>query len=134
MADSIDDLLQRMDLTAKVGQLNHPTAHSEVSTGAGAAVADIESRIRRGEVGSLVGGGDLSRRFELQRNAVEESPQGIPLLFTHDVIHGHRTIFLLPLGLACAWDPALVLRPGSVAARKQERTEGKACVTPCKSR
>src|SRR3546814_10788276 len=91
MADSIDDLLQRMDLTAKVGQLNHPTAHSEVSTGAGAAVADIESRIRRGEVGSLVGGGDLSRLFELQRIAVEESPQGIPLLFTHDVIHGHRT-------------------------------------------
>src|SRR3546814_11143119 len=116
MADSIDDLLQRMDLTAKVGQLNHPTAHSEVSTGAGAAVADIESRIRRGEVGSLVGGGDLSRLFELQRIAVAESPQGIPLLFPHDVIHGQRTLFPLPLGLACAWAPSLVPRPSRFAA------------------
>src|SRR3546814_5408476 len=105
-----------MVLTAKIGQLNHPTAHSDGSTGAGAAVADIESRIRRGEVGSLAGGGDLARLAELQRIAVEESPQGIPLLFTLDVIHGHRTIFPLPLGLACAWDPNLARRTARVAA------------------
>src|SRR3546814_14740809 len=115
MSDIIEDLLQRMDLTAKIGQLNHPTAHSDVSTGAGAAVADIESRIRRGEVGSLAGGGDLARLAELQRIAVEESPQGIPLLFTLDVIHGHRTIFPLPLGLACAWDPKI----GRAACRER---------------
>src|SRR3546814_20504392 len=44
------------------------------------------------------------------------SDLGIPLLFTHDVIHGHRTIFPLPLGLACAWDPDLVRRTARVAA------------------
>ena len=117
MSDVIADLLQRMSLAEKVGQLNHPTAQSD-STGAGAAIADIESRLRRGEVGSLAGGGDLDRLRELQRIAVEESPHGIPLLFTLDVIHGHRTIFPLPLGLACAWDPALVRRTARLAAEE----------------
>ena len=117
MSDIIENLLQRMSLAEKVGQLNHPTAQSD-STGAGEAVLDIESRIRRGEVGSLAGGGDLARLRELQRIAVEESPHGIPLLFTLDVIHGHRTIFPLPLGLACAWDPALVRRTARLAARE----------------
>ncbi|MGF1611359.1 MAG: glycoside hydrolase family 3 N-terminal domain-containing protein, partial [Kiloniellales bacterium] len=112
----IEDLLQRMSLADKVGQLNHPTAQSEAATGAGQAVADIESRIRRGEVGSLAAGLGFARLSELQRIAVEDSPQGIPLLFTSDVIHGHRTIFPLPLGLACAWDPALVRRTARVAA------------------
>lgn len=116
MHDFIEDLPQRMSLTDKVGQLNHPNIHSEVSTGAGVAVVDIESRIRRGEVGCLAGDSDLARLRELQRIAVDESPHGIPLLFTTDVIHGHRTIFPLPLGLACAWDPALVRRTARVAA------------------
>lgn len=116
MPEFIEGLLQRMSLTEKIGQLNHPSAQSEVTTGAGEAVVDIESRIRRSEVGSLAGGLDPARLFELQQIAVGESPHGIPLLFTHDVIHGHRTIFPLPLGLACAWDPALVRRTARLAA------------------
>jgi beta-glucosidase len=116
MAVSVEDLLQRMSLSEKVGQLNHPNAQGDVATGAGGAVADIESRIRRGEVGSLAGGGDPAQLRELQRIAVEESPQGIPLIFTFDVIHGHRTIFPLPLGLACSWDPDLVRRTARFAA------------------
>jgi len=115
MQSSIDDLLQRMTLAEKIGQLNHPNANTDVTTGAGGAVADIESRIRRGEVGSLAGA-DLTRILELQRIAVEDSPHGIPLLFTFDVIHGHRTVFPLPLGLACAWDSDLVRRTAQVAA------------------
>lgn len=116
MSASMENRLQRMSLAEKIGQLNHPNAHGGDSTGAGTAVADIESRIRHGEVGSLGGGFPLDRLRTLQRIAVEESPQGIPLLFTMDVIHGHRTIFPLPLGLACAWDPALVRRTARVAA------------------
>lgn len=113
---SVDDLLRRMSLKEKIGQLNHPQANFDVSTGAGGAVANIETRIRRGEVGMLGGGGDLSRLAELQRIAVEESAHGIPLVFTMDVIHGHRTVFPLPIGLACSWDPALIRRTARVAA------------------
>ncbi len=116
MSYHVEDLLRRMSLAEKIGQLNHPNAHGGDSTGAGAAVDDIESRIRRGAVGCLAAGGELSRLAEWQRIAVEESPNGIPLMFTMDVIHGHRTIFPLPLGLACAWDPDLVRRTARVAA------------------
>lgn len=116
MPDPIDDLLQRMSLAEKVGQLNHPKATGEERTGVGPVVLDIESRIRRGEVGLLGGGFEPARLAELQRIAVEESPQRIPVLFSMDVIHGHRTIFPLPLALAGTWDPDLIRRTARVAA------------------
>jgi beta-glucosidase len=115
MTDFIEDLLQRMSPADKIGQLNHPGIGAD-TTGAGAGAADIETRIRRGEVGGLSAGLELERLLQLQRIAVGESPHGIPLLFTLDVIHGHRTVFPLPLGLACAWDLALVRRTARVAA------------------
>ncbi len=105
-----------MSLAEKVGQLNHPNVQDISTTGAGTAAGNIEEQIRRGEVGSLSAGLDPSRLRELQRLAVEESPCGIPLLFSLDVIHGHRTIFPIPLGLACTWDIDLVRRTARVAA------------------
>lgn len=116
MVQSIDSLLSRMTLTEKIGQLNHPNLSGADTTGAGSAVSDIESRIRRGEVGSLAAGAPLARLAELQKIAVVESPNGVPLLFTLDVIHGHRTIFSLPIGLACTYDSDLVLETARVAA------------------
>src|SRR4051812_22788199 len=115
MPDVADALLQRMSLAEKVGQLNHLSA-AEDTTGAGGAVADLEERIRRGEVGSLGGGMALARLRALQKIAIEESSAKIPILFTLDVIHGHRTIFPLPLGLACSWDAELIRRTARVAA------------------
>ncbi|HEX5212204.1 MAG TPA: beta-glucosidase BglX [Pseudolabrys sp.] len=112
---SVEALLSRMTLAEKVGQLNHVSAAAD-TTGAAGAVTDIESRIRRGEVGSVPGGLDLERLRELQTIAVEESPNAIPLIFTLDVIHGHRTIFPLPLALACTFDAALIERTARVAA------------------
>ncbi|HZR62577.1 MAG TPA: beta-glucosidase BglX [Xanthobacteraceae bacterium] len=116
MRDQVDALLQRMSLAEKIGQLNHPNLAGADTTGAGSAVTDIEARVRRGEVGFISTGLDPQRADALQRIAVEESPHGIPLLFTLDVIHGHRTIFPLPLALACSWDMDLVRRTARVAA------------------
>jgi len=115
MSDFIDDLLRRMSLVEKVGQLNliNPDADS---TGAAAAATDVEARIRRGEVGGLAGGAERKRLADLQKIAVEQSPQRIPLMFTLDVVHGHRTIFPLPLGLACTWDAGLISQIARVAA------------------
>src|SRR6185503_7926659 len=115
MPDVADALLQRMSLAEKVGQLNHLSA-AEDTTGVGGAAADLEARIRRGEVGNLGGGIALSQLRALQKVAVEESPAKIPILFTLDVIHGHRTVFPLPLGLACSWDAELIRRTARVAA------------------
>src|SRR5262245_3918278 len=117
MADFIEDLIRRMSLADKIGQLNHPSISAD-TTGAGATTADIEGRIRRGEVGGMSAGLARERLLELQRIAVEQSPKGIPLLFTLDVIHGHRTVFPLPLGLACTWDPALIRQTARAAARE----------------
>ena len=116
MANFIEKLLSKMSLAEKIGQLNHPNIAGGDTTGAGVAVADIESRLRRGEAGSLAAGGTLQRLRELQRIAVEEGPHGIPLFFTLDVIHGHRTIFPPPLGLACSFDGDLIRRTARVAA------------------
>ena len=116
MSDRIDTLLGGMTLTEKVGQLNLLNPPSAENTGAGTAATDIESRIRRGEIGFLAGGADVSRLSQLQRIAVEDSRHGIPLVFTLDVIHGHRTIFPLPLGLASSWDSDLIRRSARVAA------------------
>jgi beta-glucosidase len=116
MREIVDSLLQRMSLAEKIGQLNHPNVVGADTTGAGGAVTDIEERIRRGQVGLVAAGLDPLRVDELQKIAVEQSPHGIPLLFTLDVIHGHRTIFPLPLALACSWDMALVRRTARAAA------------------
>jgi len=112
----IDDLLRRMSLAEKIGQLNHPNIGGADTTGAGSASANIESRITRGEAGSLAAGAPLPRLAELQKIAVEHSPHGIPLIFTLDVIHGHRTIFPLPVALASSFDPELVTRTARAAA------------------
>jgi beta-glucosidase len=118
MPDFIDSLLGRMTLTDKVGQLNLLSPSGGDTTGAGPAANDIENRIRRGEVGILPAGVDIARLTRWQKLAVEESPQRIPLMFSLDVIHGHRTIFPLPIGLACSWDPALIRETARVAARE----------------
>jgi beta-glucosidase len=115
MTDPIEELLQRMSPAEKIGQLNHPAIGAD-TTGAGTGTADLATRIRRGEVGGLSAGLDPKTMRALQEIAVAEAPHGIPLLFTLDVIHGHRTIFPLPLGLACSWDPALMRRTARVAA------------------
>jgi beta-glucosidase len=112
----IEDLLRRMSLAEKIGQLNQPNIGGADSTGAGSASSNIEARIARGEAGSLAAGAPLPRLAELQKIAVERSPHGIPLIFTLDVIHGHRTIFPLPVALASSFDPDLVTRTARAAA------------------
>jgi beta-glucosidase len=112
----IDNLLGRMSLAEKIGQLNHPNIGGGDTTGAGTASGNLETRLRDGEIGSLAAGATLTWLADLQRIAVGESPHGIPLFFTLDVIHGHRTIFPLPIALACAFDAELVRRTARAAA------------------
>lgn len=113
----IEQLLARMTLAQKIGQLNHPNASGGDTTGAGVAVDNIEQRIARGDVGFLAGGADPAQLREWQRIACE-SATGIPLVFTMDVIHGHRTIFPLPIALAGSFDADLIRATAQVAAHE----------------
>jgi beta-glucosidase len=99
----IDRLLAAMTLEEKIGQLNMVAA-SGVVTGPGERRA-LDEGIRAGRIGNVLNlwGADAVRA--LQRLAVEDSRLGIPLLLGLDVIHGHRTIFPVPLAEACLFDP-----------------------------
>jgi beta-glucosidase len=110
----INDLLPRLTLEEKCGQL---AQFSGVWRNNGPRVAEGgEQDIRDGRAGSFLNvfGADITR--DMQRIAVEESRLGIPLLFAHDVIHGFRTIFPVPLAEAASWDLAAVENAARVAA------------------
>ena len=104
----VNDILSRMTLQEKIGQMNQISVGGDVSNFAGA--------IREGQVGSILNEVDPVKVNEYQRIAVEESRLGIPLLVSRDVIHGFHTVFPIPLGLAATFDPALVEEGARVAA------------------
>ena len=99
----IDTLLAAMTLEEKIGQLNMVAA-SRVVTGPGERRA-LDEGIRAGRIGNVLNLWGADEVRALQRIAVEDSRLGIPLLLGLDVIHGHRTIFPVPLAEACLFDP-----------------------------
>ncbi|HJS35743.1 MAG TPA: beta-glucosidase BglX [Pseudoxanthomonas sp.] len=110
----VDALLAKMTVEEKLGQLNQPPGVGN-NTGP-AAMAGSEDQIRRGEIGSYLGTQGAMLTCRLQRIAVEQSRLGIPLLFGYDVIHGHRTVFPVPLGESASFDPVEVQHAARVAA------------------
>jgi beta-glucosidase len=110
----IDSLLTTMTLKEKVGQLNLVTAGQAVT---GPIIGgEITADIREGKVGGVFNLWGREAVAATQRLAVEETRLAIPLLFGLDVLHGHKTIFPIPLAEACSFDPALWERTARVAA------------------
>ncbi len=116
----IDALLRKMTLEEKVGQL----VQYSVGQAAGPVSGPTEYKemIEKGEVGALFNVTAARDSNAYQRLAVEKSPLHIPLVFGQDVIHGFRTEFPIPLGLASTWDPELVQKVARVAAREASAT------------
>ena len=104
----VEQLLSRMTLSEKIGQMNQLSG--------GGDVANYAESIRKGQVGSILNEVDPQKINEFQHISVEESRLGIPLLIARDVIHGFHTVFPIPLGLASTFDPALVEEGARVAA------------------
>jgi beta-glucosidase len=102
---TIETLIGRMSLAEKLGQLTMTAAGYAVT---GPVIAgDSTDSIRDGSIGNLLNLVGAKHIHEMQRIAVEESRLGIPLLLGLDVIHGHRTIFPVPLAEAATFDPAI---------------------------
>ncbi|WP_308601060.1 beta-glucosidase BglX [uncultured Dysgonomonas sp.] len=110
----IDDLMSKMTIEEKIGQLNLPGS-GDIVTGQ-AKNSDIAGKIKKGLVGGLFNIKGVEKIKDVQRVAVEESRLGIPLIFGMDVIHGYETVFPIPLGLSCSWDMDAVEKSARIAA------------------
>lgn len=116
--DEIDELLQKMTLEEKVGQLTQFTGFWDV-TGP-APTEDDQVRkyelVSSGLVGSMLNVVGTENVRAIQDYAVNNSRLGIPVIFGFDVIHGHRTIFPLPLAEAASWDLEMMEKTARIAA------------------
>jgi beta-glucosidase len=112
----ISSLMSKMTLDEKIGQLNLVTPGGAMT---GSVVSkDVDEKIRKGMVGGLFGITGPDKVRKAQQIAVESSRLHIPLIFGLDVIHGHKTVFPIPLGLSCTWDTLLIEKSAEVAARE----------------
>lgn len=112
----INNLMKRMTLEEKIGQLNLPS-EGDIITGLGTN-DNIKAKIKKGLVGGMFNIKGVGKISEIQRIAVNESRLKIPLLFGMDVIHGYETVFPIPLGLACSWDMNAIQKTAEIAAKE----------------
>jgi beta-glucosidase len=114
ISHQVDSVLELMTLEEKIGQLTLFTSDYDVT---GPSIREnYKEDIKAGRVGAIFNafGADYTRK--LQEFAVKETRLGIPLLFGYDVIHGHRTIFPIPLGETASWDVDAAKLSASIAA------------------
>ena len=114
MHQFVNNLMSKMTLEEKLGQLNLP-ASSDFVTGA-VSSSDIAEKVKAGKVGGVFNIRSVTKIKELQQFAVNNTRLHIPLLFGMDVIHGYKTIFPIPLGMSATWDMDLVKRSAQIAA------------------
>jgi beta-glucosidase len=115
MNQFVSNLMGKMTIDEKIGQLNLLTPGGGVATGA-VVSTDVEKKIKDGNVGGLFGVTGADKIHKAQEIAVTQSRLKIPLLFGSDVIHGYKTTFPIPLGLSCSWDIPLVEKSARIAA------------------
>jgi len=116
LAQRVEALLKQMTLEEKVGQLVQYSAGD--ATGPVSEQVSFQELIAKGQLGSLLNVTGAAKTNALQRVAMEQSRLKIPLLFGLDVIHGYRTIFPVPLGMAATWEPQLVEQASRIAAQE----------------
>ena len=120
MKEYIDQLMAKMTLQEKIGQLNLMVA-GDITTG-GALNTQVGGDIAKGNMGGVFNIKGLDKIKALQDIAIKNSRLGIPLLVGMDVIHGYETMFPIPLALSCSWDTEAMKKVGEVSAKLQEST------------
>ena len=116
MKQYVDGLLAKMTTEEKIGQLNLVSVGFDVT---GPVVSnDVDANIRKGNVGGVFNTYTPIAVRKLQEMALKESRLHIPLMFGYDVIHGHRTIFPIALGLAASWDLPAIEQSARIAAEE----------------
>jgi beta-glucosidase len=111
----IDNLMKKMSIDEKIGQLNLVTPGSGILTGS-VVSKDVEANIEKGNVGGMFGVIGYTKIKQAQELAVTKSRLHIPLIFGSDIIHGYKTTFPIPLALASSWDMPMIERSARLAA------------------
>lgn len=112
----IDSLLSDMTLEEKIGQMTLYTSGWDVT---GPTLNEnYKEDLKAGKVGALFNAHTVKYNRDLQHMAVEDTRLGIPLLFGYDVIHGHRTIFPIPLAEASTWNLDLIKETARLSAKE----------------
>ncbi len=121
----ISNLMKKMSVDEKIGQLNLTTAGGFIT---GASVNEnVQQKIRSGQIGAVLNSFSVASMKAVQEIAVKESPNHIPILFGMDVIHGFRTIFPIPLAMSSSWDMTRIEQSARIAA--EEATASGICWT-----
>ncbi len=113
----VEELLSKMSLEEKIGQLNLLTPGGGVATGA-VVSKNVEDKIKAGKVGGLFGVSGPEKIRMAQEYAVNDTRLGIPLLIGSDVIHGYKTTYPIPLGTSASWDMELIKQSAQMAAKE----------------
>lgn len=106
----VDSLLARMTIDEKIGQM------SQIDGSSFGTEEQLKKAVSDGRCGSLLNYFGVDKVNEIQRIAVKESRLGIPLIIGRDVIHGFRTVFPIPIGMASSWNPEIVKQASRIAA------------------
>lgn len=110
----VSNLMKKMTLEEKIGQLNLPGS-GDIVTGQ-ASNSDIAKKIKEGAVGGLFNIKSVAKIKDVQKVAVEQTRLKIPMIFGMDVIHGYATTFPIPLALSCSWNMGLIEQSARIAA------------------
>ena len=116
MNEFIDELMSKMTLEEKIGQLNLLPGN-DITTGA-VMNSPLAQLTAEGKLGAVLNVKGQEKIKELQRIAVKKSRLGIPLLIGQDVIHGNQTVFPIPLAQACSWDIKAIENGARIAAKE----------------
>ncbi len=116
MKEYVDQLMEKMTLQEKIGQLNLMVA-GDITTG-GAINTQVGSDIAQGNMGGVFNIKGIEKIKALQDIAINNTRLGIPLLVGMDVIHGYETMFPIPLALSCSWDTEAMKAVGEITAKE----------------
>ena len=116
ISTKVEALLAKMTLEEKIGQITLHSSYGDI-TGPEAG-GNVLEKIRTGRCGNILNATKVKDIRRLQQIAVEETRLGIPLMFGYDVIHGFKTIFPIPLGMASSWDMKAIENAARIAAKE----------------
>jgi len=110
--ERVKSILSQMTLDEKIGQM------VQVDPGAFPTQEALEKSVAEGRIGSLLNVVGADKVNRIQKVAMEKSRMKIPVIIGRDVIHGYRTIFPIPLGMAASWDESLIQKSAAIAAKE----------------